>query len=95
MAALKARLKNVRSQKRLSRVNIQPDDKSCPNCTELTLVINLKNLHTQITKPIGEGSYSFVYEGSWESHHGLVSLLASSHGSFSLRPIWETQLSYY
>lgn len=71
-------LKSARSRKRLSLRDF-PDEKNCPNqasnqLEELTLVINAKNVHTQITRPIGEGSYSKVYEGSWESYHGLVSL---------------------
>ena len=69
-------LKNVRSRKRLSmRDTLEADEKHlCTKFRDLTSVINVKDLHTQITKPIEEGSYSFVYEGTWESHCGMVSL---------------------
>ena len=68
-------LRSARSRKRLSRDFT--DEKICPNQAsnlqlELTVVINAKNVHTQITRPIGESPYSKVYEGSWESHYGLV-----------------------
>ena len=79
-------LKNVRSRRRIStRDTLAADEKSlCTKCLNLTLeltsVINGKDLHTQITKPIGEGSYSLVYEGTWESHCGMVSVLCmASH----------------
>jgi len=66
--ALKA-LKNT-LKKRLTASDVGPSDEDCP---ELTLVININDVHTQIMQDIGEGSHSIVYEGSWESHNGLVS----------------------
>lgn len=67
-------LKNARRRKRSASGGSPDTNRNSPSKDlELTLVINVKDVHTQITKTIGEGSYSIVYEGSWESHNGLVS----------------------